>query len=339
MTKNVVPKTWNLTVYGNRRYSTNVPPGGGGGNWGTVGSFANLNLLTSPVYTMSVAFQDYSIFATQGGIPGTGTDTYNANGWPIGNNPFVRFTPPTIDGYERGMNFSNLYQNATLGFHKLNYRFQWRASNNWCSMLGTGPKWCIVHTVRNLVVGNADDRPVLFIRAMNSANNPALNRALTWVLGPAMDTTQGWGPLPYDDRSINDTPPGTLDYNPNSVLPFYFTNSTDTGTFQGNPLIPAGEVIEVEHRAESVASAEFPRGVLGFRLYRQNGDIFQSAIPWDWDATVPFGSYIQEIQQIGMGQYNTAPGANLAWMDVGPYVTLARDFNGWLGTSFGTTPP
>jgi hypothetical protein len=304
---------------------------GSGGNVGQVGSYANMDLDTYPIYSIDMGLNDYGIMRTQGSDEGTGTSTHVASSWPLGGVGYCRITPPTTAGYERGINVSNIWQSGTLAIQDFNVRWEWRANSTFCSMAGTGPKFAIIHTARSLASENADDRPVMFLRPMDTADNSSLNRANTLVTCPAMDTTQGWGNAVYDDASTFDDPPGTLTYYPNSIQPYYHTNDGDTGTFQGNPKVEVGEVITFEMRVLTTASVAYPRGLIAMRMYRENGFVAERGIPWDWDTSVPLGSYVQEVQQFGCGQWNALPGSNVQWMDVGGYVTLARDLNGWLG--------
>lgn len=302
---------------------------GQGGNVGHVGSYANMNLATYPIYSIDIGLNDYGIMKTQGSDVGTGTDTFINSSWPLGGTGYCRITPPTTAGYERGININNIWRDGTLQIQDFNLRFEWRANSTFCSMSGTGPKFSIIHTARTLTAQSADDRPVMYLRPMDTADNSSLNRASTLVTCPAMDTTQGWGPDVYSDAHVDNG--GSLTYYPNSVQPYYHTNDGDTGTFQTKPKVEIGEVITFEMRVLTTASVAYPRGLIAMRMYRENGFVAERGIPWDWDTTVPLGSYIQEVQQFGCGQWNDLPGANVQWMDVGGYVTIARDLNGWLG--------
>lgn len=306
---------------------------GGGGNMGQVGSYADLDLAAHPIYTLDLGENDYNIFIREGA--GGVTATHNASGWPLGGGAFVRLTPPTVEQLEGGLNMNNLWNDNTLGIQDFNVRFEWRANSTYCSMAGTGPKFNIIHTRRNLApippAEGAEERVVMFLTVMNTADNSAYNRTNTLVTAPAQETVTGWSDQVYDDASIYDDPPGTLTYYPNGPQSYYHTNSGDTGTFQGKPLVEVGEVVTFEMRVQTTTSVAYPRGLIAFRMYRENGFVAERGIPWNWDTGVPFGAYIYEIQQLGMGQWNSVPGANAQWADVGTYVTVARDLGGWLG--------
>lgn len=306
---------------------------GGGGNLGQIGSYANLDLLAHPIYTIDLGLNDYDIFIRSGA--GAITATHNTSGWPLGNGAYVRLTAPTADQQEGGMNIYNIWQDNTLAMQDFNLRWEWRANNSFCSMAGTGPKFSIIHTRRELAPippdSGAEERPIMFLTPMNTADNSTYNRANTLVVAPSQETVSGWGPLPYDDASIYDDPPGTLSYYANGPQSYYHTNDGDTGTFQSKPLVPVSEVITFEMRIQTTTSVAYPRGLIAFRMYRENGFVAERGIPWNWDPAVPFGAHVYEVQQIGMGEFNVAPGPNAQWADIGTYVTLARNLGGWLG--------
>ncbi len=307
----------------------------GSGNVGQVGTYAAMNLDTYPMYSIDMGLNDYAIHANSGGGAGTGTSTHVASAWPLGGTGYCRLTPPTTAGFERGVAVNDIWRNATLNIQEFNYRFEWRASPNFFAYNGDGSKFCLTHTRRTLTPGSADDRPVIFLQKCNQ-HGGALDRANTCVFGPAGETVAGYCPDVYGDTWVGSG--GTVDFYLTCVYPYYLTNSGDSGTFNGSPKIQAGEVLTIEHRIVTKAITGYPRGLMAYRVYRENGDYFERGIPWDWDSSVPMNCFFQELQQIGCGQWNTAPGANAEWCDVGGYITMARDLSvlqpglgGWLG--------
>jgi hypothetical protein len=96
--------------------------------------------------------------------------------------------------------------------------------------------------------------------------------------------------------------------------------------------VPSSEYLTFEYRIVTIATPTHPRGLIALRIYRRNGTFIERGIPWNWDAVKPLGNYVTEVQQFGCGQYNTVPAPNAdLYMDIGGYVTVARDLNGWLG--------
>lgn len=324
-------------------------------NLGAIGSYAAMNLAANPITTISLEAADYNLFATGAvgrvdqtfGLAGSGSQTHVPSGWPLGGGAYCRIVPPTTNQLERGIFVGNMNRNNSLILQELTYRWQTRYSPSFFSMAGLGPKYCIVHTRRTNTAGNSEDRPAMFLRPMANSQNPALgpsdtvaqNRANTGVICPSAETFNGWVSYPNTYGDTWSGSGGTVSFYPNSVLPFYLVNDADnTPTFQGRPCIKAGEPITFEHRIVTKAIPGYPRGLIAFRMYRENGDIFQMGIPWNWDTSVPMNCFIYEIQQFGCGQWNAVGGPNVAWIDIGTYVTVSRDLSvlrpdtdGWLG--------
>jgi hypothetical protein len=316
-----------------KRYTELTGGGGGGaGNVGQVGPYAALNLAAFPIYTIDMGLNDYQVFATQGGIAGSGSHSHVASAWPLGGTGYCRITPPTTAGYERGILIGNLWRNFTLGIQDFNLRYEWRTSPNFFSYNGDGSKYVIIHTRNDLAAIPGDsgpqDRPVIFLQKCNQ-HGGQYDRANTAVFGPACETAAGYCPNTYGETGEGEG--GTVSGYLTMAWSFYLTNSTDTGTFQGAPKIPAGEIITIEMRVVTKPVPGYSRGLLGYRVYRENGTFFEKTIAYNWDTNFHLNSYIYEVQQFGMGQFNTVPGPNAAYADVGGYITVARDFGGWLG--------
>jgi hypothetical protein len=323
--KSIVTKHWYLPVSNGRRYSEGPP--GGGNNVGEVGSFANLDLSTYPVYSIDMALNDYQVFSSVPS-PDSGTSTHNATGWPLGGGAFSRMTPPIVDDLGRGIMLPDLWRNATLAIQELNLRWEWRGSDNLASFTdSTGPKFLIAHSSAALSTTTPGDiaRPMLYLtQSLGNADPAMYGRADTLGLAPAMGTFAGYG-----DEVYADTMPPLSNWIA-SYLQWYFTSDGDTGTFGGRPLIECNEVVTFEVRLISKSTTAYPRGLIAYRLYRENGETYEQGIPWDLDTNVPLGQYFQEFQQFGCGYWNQAPGGS-HYMDVGGYITVARDFGGWLG--------
>jgi hypothetical protein len=320
--------------------------GGGGGNVGQVGSYAALDLAAHPLYSVDMGLNDYSShYNAQNGGAGTGSTTHNASGWWDGG-AYARIVPPTDDGLERGIELLDLYQGGTLAIQNFYLRFEWRMGPTVPTLMDgnggahppatTGPKLLLLHARPTLTVGEAVDRPALFLTPVDTADNGSHNRANTLAMCPASETVQAWGNATYDDASTFDDPPGSLTYYINGPQKPYFTSAGDTGTFQGTDLIPAGEFLTIEMRVLTVASAQYPRGLIAVRITRRNGSWYERGIPYNWSEDFTLGGFITELQQFGCGQWNTAPPAHAnMWFDVGGYITAGRDLNDWQGPRTG----
>lgn len=296
---------------------------------GTVGPYAGFHLGDHPIYSIDMAEHDYAIHFNGDGV-GTGTSTHHDDGWWDGG-AFSRMTPPTVDGLERGIAVNDVWRGATIAIQEVNLRFEWRGSSRLGS-LWDGAKFLISHWRETLEPGDAQTRPMLFAAQMRASDDPDLNRDATLSFAPAQGTTQAWG----DDGYFDAYPP--LAFWPGNVQAFYVADDDDLGdgTFAERPLFGGSEVITFELRLISVATDEHPRGLIGMRVYRRNGEVFERSAPWDIDDAEALGDYFSEIQQFGCGQYNTAPTPDPdLYFDVGGYITLARDFGGWMGPRHG----
>lgn len=305
-------------------------------NVGHLGSWAELDMGVHQISSVDMSRGDYQMHYhnTPGPImPGHGTYQRVQSGWYDGG-AYCRMTPPTIDGPALGIALYGLWRGASVIMQDFNLRFEWRGGPG----LGSrwrGSKFIIVHSRRQLDgEGGANDRPIMMSNNVNGMDNVSIRRPNTYSMAPSQGTTQGWGPGPYGDTR---QPAGNLDYWPWSRQPFYITDSGDTGRYLDSPLIAGGEIVTVEMRCISVPFVDpvmgpRPRGLIAYRVYRRNGEVSESGIPWNWDAPVPLGAYLSEVQLLGCGQYNDAvPSHPDVWMDVGGVITVARGLNGWLG--------
>jgi hypothetical protein len=103
-----------------------------------------------------------------------------------------------------------------------------------------------------------------------------------------------WGWLPtgtfagYGDEVYADTMPPLSNWIA-GYLQWYFTSDDDIGTFGGRPLIEFNEVVTFEVRLISKSTTAYPRGLIAYRLYRENGETYEQGIPWNLDTNVPLG--------------------------------------------------
>lgn len=319
--KNIVAKHWSVPVSNGRRYSEGFP--GGSHNMGQIGSYADLDLSIHPVYSVDMALGDYDTFASLP-APESGTSTHHASGWPLGGGAFSRMTPPIVDNLGRGISLGNLWRDATLVIQDLNVRWEWRGSDALASIGSTGPKFLIAHARTELVDGNSDSRPMLFLTRVHGNASTAYSRLNTLAMAPAQGTVAAYSDLVYAET----VPP--LAYSMLGYQQWYFTNAGDTGTFGGRPLVECNEVVTFELRMISASTPQYPRGLIAVRMYRENGETYERGIPWNYDTNVPLGQYLKSIEEFGCGYWNGAPGGS-HHMDVGGYITVARNFGGWLG--------
>lgn len=316
---------------GNVTGSTTSAQSGGGGGPSTgcgeafVGSYAALNLAEHPVYSIDMTHEDYPRW----NVPGSGEVAEHEVGiWWDGGDA-LRTHPPTMAQCGSGIGaLGNLWRDATLEIRELNLRFEFQAGPEYCSRTnGNLPKFVIAHASRQLVAGvDPTSRPMLYWRETDTADNPMFNRPNTLAICPAQGTVQSWSETEYSE---NGTPW------PMQFQPIYWADQADT--FGGAPVLDATEIVTIEMRMLSIATAAHPRGLIAVRVYRRNGEVFERGMPWDLDENHVVGeSYMQEIQMFGGGYYNNANAFHANnYTRIGGHITLATNCGGWLGPRAG----
>jgi hypothetical protein len=305
--------------------------GEGGGGIGTgcgdafVGGYAALNLAEHPVYSIDMTLQDYPQWTVQGSGE---VKEHEVGIWWDGGDA-LRTHPPTSEQVGSGIGaLTNLWQDGSLEIRELNFRFEFQAGPEYCSRTnGNLPKFVIAHSTTTLdPSANAVARPMLYWREVDSADNPKFNRPNTLAICPAQGTLQSWSETEYSED-------GT--FWPMQFQPVYWADTADT--FGGAPVLDATEIVTIEMRMISIATREYPRGLIAVRVYRRNGDVFERGMPWDRDRNHAVGiSYIQEIQMFGGGYYNNANTFHENnYTRIGGHITLARACGGWLGPRAG----
>lgn len=319
------------------------------GNDGFVGSYAELNLAAHPLFSIDMAARDYRLFATsavpflpdvQGGLAGTGSQQHFTSGW-WDNSARCRITPPTTDQYERGIFLGNLHRGGTLAIQEFNLRFEilygptiasaYHQQNNGC-------KHALIQFAPTLGGAfNTTGRPVFFIQPTSFADSPTHRRVNTVGMAPAANTLPGYGDAVYEERSTFDTPPGTNTYYINGPQGFYLVDQADVGTtFLGKPLFKCGQHLTVEYRIISIATAQYPRGLIAFRYTNRAGLTVERGIPFNYQNFFALGQFLDSVQQFGCGQFNTAlPVGPGNYFEVGGYITSARNYGGWIGPRSG----
>lgn len=297
-----------------------------GASSGTIGSWANLNLQQHPIYSIDMSLRDYPQWSAH---PDSGeVRVHEVGTWWDGGDA-LRTHPPTTAERGSGIgSLTNLWRNGTLAIRELNFRFEWTAGPQYCSRTnGNLPKFVIVHAVNSLNT-NAPiaARPMLFLAEMFEPDNAAHRRADTLTICPAQGTVRSFSLDPYSENGTTYA---------NQIQPVYWADTA--ATFNGRPVIGAGEIVTFEMRMLAISTATHPRGLIGVRIYRRNGMVYERGCPWNWDTNVALNvSYLQEIQMFGGGYYNNANPANANnYTKVGGLITLAANYGGWLGPRAG----
>lgn len=300
--------------------------GGGGPSNVTVGSYADLNLEAHAIYSIDMALQDYPQWSAH---PDSGEVRVHETGiWWDGGDA-LRSHPPTVEQRGSGIgSITNLWRDATFAIRKLNFRFEWQAGPEYCSRTnGNLPKFVIALTAPELSVdAKGGARPMLYWRELDSADNQKFNRPDTLAICPAQGTVQLWAESEYSEETT---------FWPMQAQPLYFADSA--GTFQGAPIIDPSEIVTIEMRMIAISTRAHPRGLIAVRVYRRNGEFIERGCPWDLDAPeVVDLSYLHEIQMFGGGYYNNAnPHHENNFTRVGGHITLAANYDGWLGPRAG----
>jgi len=325
--------------------SGTVETEGGSEVVGQVGTYADLNLATYPVYSVDMAEADYYLFATGAvgrvdqtfGLSGTGSQSHVSSGWWDGS-AYCRIIPPTTDQYERGVTLQNLYRNATLGIQDFAMRHETRWGPFTASAVysqSSGAKRILVHYRDTLSTGDRQGRPVFFVSRNNTGDGPnaTYNRSNTLVVAPAQNTTPSYNDQLYTSDPDEITSPAYA----NGPQAMYIVDaSDDISSWQGKPVFKCGDYWTIEHRLISQSTEEYPRGLIAERWTNRAGVSVERGIAFNYDTAFELVAYLQEVQQFGCGQWNLVPAAGSdVYFDVGGLITVARNFGGWLNPRAG----
>lgn len=328
----------NVCGFLNKRIVPASPGGGGGGgdnNFGLITNYASHSLINSQISTFWLGHQDYAVHQLAFDPPNAGTHTYFSSGWPVGNGPFVRLTPPTGASQDLGIQIGNIGRGTpnaggplVLDIREYQYRYQRRFGPTTPGLWG-GAKGDIMEGFADMSDpdgSNGGVRPIIFWENY-------VPRANTMVCGVANGTAQMWGPAAYSTTY----PPLTKNYVEGTNHLFYVVRPGDplvNSTFQGSPVISSDEVLTFEHKVKTSSHGSYTNGFNGLRVYRQNGSILVTCLrPWRitndiGETTGIMDGRILRVQQFGCGQHNVAQTTNAGlYMDVGPYVTDAYNLN------------
>jgi hypothetical protein len=312
--------------------------GGAGGAFdgiGVISAYAARDLEANPITSFDVANNDMPHWGTTGGS----SVTHETGTWWDGGDSY-RLHPPTTQQSSGIGSIDNLWKNGTFEIKKFNFRFEFQAGPNYYSTVSGFPKWVIVHAgpLEPFQGPRSPTRPMLYMAMATEADNPA-NHTNGMCIAPAQGTSRCFSEHTHSEAGD----PGTSYYQ-NQPQPVYFYDSPGTGV-GGGPIVAASEIVTVEMRMQSWSTDQYPNGVIGWRVYRRNGEVYERSCAWNWEAGHPLDHcFFAEIQQFGGGYYNIgSPYHADRYTRVGGLITLAAnlpdnsglDSDGWLGPRAG----
>lgn len=320
--------------------------GGGGDNDGLiVTDYANYDPDAAQIMSLDVNSTLPNMDGFNGGIV-----TFESQAWWNGGSVGVcRMRPPTTGNTRSGLGGQltgwPLWKNATKSIRQLNFRVEQLFSDLFCQNGTQYPKYFIFQIYPELSETPSDEtkRPMIFIENGSSWADPAV--ANTLVFAPAIGTLMmhsSTNIVPAADAdariaSGNDDP-GTFG---TVTQPFYIRTTSGTDSV-GNPIIPTSEVICMEVRLQMMSTAGEPGGIVGWRVYRRNGEVFERCCALDWDDTyAPDTYYIAGIDSFGGGYYNNGQTSDPdLWSMVGRRITIGFNYEptvgrAWIGPPTG----
>lgn len=276
------------------------------------------------------------------GSAGGSSIAFNSGAWWNGTTGVARMRPPTVESAS-GLGDFQVWKNATKAVRQLNLRFEWRPSALYCSQLGL-PKFLLIRSYRQLqtVPTVPVVRPMFYLCQTNesgSGNHDGpfdIQNAIHLV--PAQGTNRC-----YMDYNMVPAPTGaqwqpgiTPTTYQNMRCPFYYraTSGVDSG---GNPILEANEIVCIEARFQAMETSGEPNGIIGFRVTRRNGQVFERCCGWTWDdnGISVNEAYIETIEQFGGGYYNVGDPSNPAvYTEVGRRITIATNYQPTVGRAW-----
>lgn len=282
------------------------------------------------------------------GTTGGASITWSTGTWWNGVSvPKARFFPPTSESAS-GLGNIPLWKGAAKNVKQINIRLEYAVSAAYCADSVGHPKFMIVNVsdVLDSVTGSLSaHRPMLFLENMNSPPGTFTEQANSLFLVLSQGTTRMFSttnlvPGPSSTDWVSDSPGPTT----NPILqPFYHraTSGTDSN---GAPFIPASEVVCVEMRINVNSTTDEPNGVIAYRLYRRNGEVYERACAWDWEeGHTPGSGHIAQIDCVGGGYYNNGNDSSSGlYTEMGRYLTLGFNMSptvgrAWIGPPDGFT--
>lgn len=317
--------------------------GGGGDNDGLiVTDYANYDPDAAEFMSLDVNSTLPNMNGFNGGIV-----TFETVDWWNGSTGGCRMRPPTVDNSRSGLGGEltgwPLWKNGTKAVQQLNFRIEAMFSDAFCLEATQFPKYFIFLLYDELSPSAPDTnkRPMYFIAHGNQ--DADLGVANSIVFSPAIGTLRMYSStniVPAADAAdriaSGDTDPGTFG---TMQQPFYIRATSGVDS-QGHPIIPTSEVVCFELRLQMMSTADEPGGVVGFRMYRRNGEVVERCCALQWDTSYPVDTYyIGGIDSFGGGFYNNGQASSASlWSMVGRRISIAFNHQPTVGRAWKGPP-
>jgi hypothetical protein len=277
-----------------------------------------------------------------------GIVTFEQRQWWNGSNVNVcKMRPPTTGESRSGLGGLltgwPLSKGGTKSVRQLNFRIEALFSDLFVTEASQYPKYFIFLLKDQLSPGapNVNKRPMFFIAHGNQDSNLGVPDSI--VFSPAAGTLRMYSStdiIPAADANdriaSGDTNPGTF---ATMHQPLYI-RATAGSDSQGNPIIPTSEIICFEVRLQMMSTVDEPGGLIGFRIYRRNGQIITRCASMLWDDTyTPNTFFIDGIDSFGGGYYNNGqPTDPNKWSMVGRRISIAFNYMPTVGRAWKGPP-
>lgn len=337
--KNIIQKKWTLPAANGRRLSYGTSGGGGGGQGdGNDGLIVSNYASFDPDANSIISFDINSTLPNWANSGGAIMRFNTAETWWSGTTNVVTMHPPTTSDQGSGLGEFILWKNATKAIRQLNFRFEWYCSNNYCLNSTTYPKFVLTktHTEFQSIPTLPADRPMFFLENMTESGNGSVDIADTIQFAPAQGTLRMYSrnnitPAVTSAQWVDGGPTGPATYC-SMPQPFYVRATSGTDGY-GNPIIAASEIICIEMRVNVMATTDEPNGVIGMRVYRRSGAVYERCCAWTWDgAKTVDTNYFRDIEQFGGGYYNVGQASSPdLWTKVGRRCTIGMNLSPTVG--------
>lgn len=269
------------------------------------------------------------------GSNGGSSISFANEAWWNGTAPVATMRPPTIGDSASGFGAIPFWKNATKAVRQLNIRGEWQCSPIFPQNSRNYPKFIIVRTYSQLNPNPSvgADRPMIQMENFLEADSAAihLQDTIAWSI------TQGTFRMFSATNIIPGPTSSQIDQSTvatyaNSRQPFYIraTSGVDGG---GNPILATTEIICFEMRINVMGTVDEPNGIIAYRVYRRNGQVFERGCAWTYQAGKTINTnYIADIDNMGGGYYNVAnDGDPNLWTKMGRRLTLGFNLEPTIG--------
>ena len=313
-------------------------PGGGGGD-------ANDGLILTNYASYDPDAAEFISLDVHSSIPNWGTNggsniVIQNEPWWNGVAPVATIYPPTTGDRACGFGAFPFWKGASKSVKQINFRIEYLVSDLFCGNSINHPKFFIFRCANSLdVMSPLGYRPMLFLENMLEGYNIDNTIALAPAIGTVrMYTSTNVVPaVTFAEREASgNNNPGTFATVP---CPFYH-RATAGADGAGNPILVASEIVCLEIRINVNATADEPNGVVGYRVYRRNGQIFERCCAITWDENYPVGSlFIADIDTFGGGYFNGANAANAGlYTKIGRRISVATNYQPTVGRAWKGPP-